>query len=76
MKVGGGVKLTPQKKVSSKNPALPGLNLKYWSRFEEEALDIQTTIECRFLLKCICDMILTYIQMNRIDMYSQHSSIS
>ena len=32
-------------------------------------------IECRFTLKCVLDMIITYNQMHRTDKYSQHSSI-
>ena len=38
-------------------------------------LEIQATIECRFTLKRVRDMIRTYGQMHRTDNYSQHSSI-
>ena len=31
----------------------------------KEFLDIQATIECRFTLKCVRDMIRTYSQMHR-----------
>ena len=31
-------------------------------------------IECGFILKLICDMIITYSQMHRAEEYSQHSS--
>ena len=41
----------------------------------KEFLDIQATIECRFTLKWVRDMIITYSQMHRTDKYSQHSSI-
>ena len=40
-----------------------------------ELLDIQATIECRFYLKCVRDMIITYSQMHLTDKYSQHNSI-
>ena len=30
----------------------------------KEFLDVQATIECRFILKCVCDMIITYSQYN------------
>ena len=39
----------------------------------KEHLDIQSTIECRFTLKCVRDI--TYSQLHRTDKYSQHSSI-
>ena len=38
-------------------------------------LDIQATIECRFTLKRVRDMIRTYSQMHRTDKYSKHSSV-
>ena len=41
----------------------------------KEFLDIQATRECRFPLKRLRDMIITYNQMYRTDKYSQHSSI-
>ena len=41
----------------------------------KELLDIQATIECRFTLKRVRDMIITYSQIHRTDKYSQHSSI-
>ena len=37
--------------------------------------DIQPTIECRFTLNCLCDMITKYSQMHCTDKYSQHSEI-
>ena len=37
----------------------------------KESLDIQATIECRFILKRVRDMIMTYIQMHRT--YSTHN---
>ena len=30
----------------------------------KDFLDIEATIECRFTLKCVCDMIITYSQYN------------
>ena len=42
----------------------------------KEFLEIQTTIECRFTLKCILDMIITSSQLNCTDKYSQQSSVS
>ena len=41
----------------------------------KEFFGIQTTKECRFTLKCVRDIIITYNQMHRTDKYSQHSSI-
>ena len=41
----------------------------------KEFLDIQTTIECGFTLKCVHDMTRTYSQMHRTDKYSEHSSV-
>ena len=41
----------------------------------KEFLNSQATIECRFTLKRVRDMLITYSQMNRTDKYSQHSSI-
>ena len=40
-----------------------------------EFFDIQATIECRFTLRPLRDMIITDSQMHRPDKYSQHSSI-
>ena len=44
-----------------------------WSK---EFLGIHATIQCRFTLKLVCDMIITYSQMDGTDNYSQHSSIT
>ena len=41
----------------------------------KEFLDIQRTIECRFTVKRVHDMIRTYSQMHHTDKYSRHSSI-
>ena len=41
----------------------------------KEFPDIQATIECRFTLKRVRDMIVTYSQMQRTDKYSQRSLI-
>ena len=41
----------------------------------KEFLGIQATTECRFTLKCICDMMRTHSQMHHTNKYSKHSSI-
>ena len=41
----------------------------------KEFLEIQATIECRFTLKPIYDMTITYSQMHHTHKYSQHRSI-
>ena len=41
----------------------------------KEFFDIQATTECKFTLRPLRDMIITYSQMHRSDKYSQHSSI-
>ena len=41
----------------------------------KEFLDIQASIECRFTLKLVCDMSITYNQMQRTDKYSQDNSV-
>ena len=43
--------------------------------FSKEFLDIQATIEGKFTLKHVRDMIITYNQMHHTDRYSQHSLI-
>ena len=49
------------------------LNFKY--RVCLDFLEIQPTIESRFTLKCLRDIIITYNQIHRTDKYSQPSSI-
>ena len=49
--------------------------LQIWRLNAKEFLDIQANRECRFTLKLVCDMIITYSQMHHTDKYSQHSSI-
>ena len=39
------------------------------------SLTFRQTIECRFTLTLVRDMIITYCEMHRTDKYSQHSSI-
>ena len=51
------------------------LNFRYRARFEQGVPDIQANIECRFTLKRVRDMIITYDQIHRTYKYSQHSSI-
>ena len=41
----------------------------------KEFLDIQASIECRFTLKLVRDMIIIYSQMHGTDKYSKQSSI-
>ena len=41
----------------------------------KEFLDNQTTVECGFTLKRVCDMIRTCRQISCIDKHSQHNSI-
>ena len=41
----------------------------------KEFLEVQETIECKFTLKCVCDMITKYSQKHYTDEYSQHSSM-
>ena len=41
----------------------------------KEFLDIQATIECGFILKCVRDMIRRYSRMHRTDKYSERSSV-
>ena len=43
-----------------------------WARISST---FRQTIECRFTLKLVRDMIITYSQMHRTDKYSQHSLI-
>ena len=54
-------------KIPGKKSSKPVLN--------KEFLDIQTTIECKFNLNRVYDMITTCYQMYSTDKYSQHSSI-
>ena len=54
---------------------LLSLKLQKSSVLSKVFLDIHATIECRFTLKCIHDIIIAYSQMCRADKYSQHSSI-
>ena len=42
----------------------------------KEFLDNKGTINCRFPLKRVRDMIITYGQKHHTDKYSQHSSIA
>ena len=48
-------------------------NFTYCACFEQE---VPSTTDCRFTLKCACDMIRTQSQMYHTDKYSQHSSIT
>ena len=41
----------------------------------KEFLDIQATIEYKFTLKRVLDMIITYNQTHFTDKYSQHNSV-
>ena len=57
--------------------SLMSVKLQIWRLFRarSEFINIQATIECRFTLKRVSDMIITYGQMHRTDKFSQHSSI-
>ena len=48
------------------------LNFKYCTK---DLLDIQTTIEYKFMLKHLREIITTYDQTHGTDKHSQHSSI-
>ena len=55
---------------------LLSLKLQIWHLLQaRSSLTFRQTIECRFTLKLVRDMIITYSQMHRTDKYSQHSSI-
>ena len=41
---------------------------------DNKLVDILATIDCRFSVKRVCDMIRTYRQMHCTDKYSQNSS--
>ena len=49
------------------------LNFRYHACFEKGVP--QATIECRFTLKRVGDMTISYTEMNRPDKYSKHNSI-
>ena len=39
------------------------------------SLTFRQTIKCRFTLKLVCDIIITYRKVHRTDKYSQHGSL-
>ena len=52
------------------------LNLRYRACFEQGVpWHSGKTTKCGFILKLVCNMVITYTQMHRTDKYSQHSSI-
>ena len=52
------------------------LNLQIWCLlWAKSSLTFRQTIACRFTLKPVHNMIITYSQMRRTDKFSQHSSI-
>ena len=53
---------------------MKGLNLDIVPVSSMEILDIQATIERRFTLKLIREMIIIYSQMHRTEKYPQHNS--
>ena len=56
--------------------SLLSLKLQIWCLLRtRSSLTFRHTIECRFTLKLVCDMIITYSQIHRADKCSQHSSI-
>ena len=44
--------------------------------FSKEFLDLEVTLEYGFTLKRVHDMIIMYSLIHRLEMYSQHSSIT
>ena len=51
------------------------LKLQIWRLLRARIVDIQASIECRFTLRLVRDMIIIYSQMHHSDKYWQHSSI-
>ena len=57
---------------------IPLLSLKFqiWCLLRaKSSLTFRQTIECKFTLKLLRDMIITYSKVHRTDKYSQHTSI-
>ena len=60
------------------HPVVLNMGPRVWKSSDlttRPSLHIRTTIECRFTLKRICGMIITYCQMHHTDKYFQHRSI-
>ena len=56
---------------------LLSLKLQTWSPLRaRSSLTFRQTIECKFTLKLVRHMIVTYSQMHRTDKYTHHSSIT
>ena len=55
---------------------IPFLSLKLVPVLSKEFLDIEATTECKFTLKRVRDMIITYRQIYRTDKYSQYNNLS
>ena len=55
---------------------LLSLKLQIWCLLRaRSSLTFRQSIECRFTLNLVHDIIITYSQMHRTDTYSQHTSI-
>ena len=61
--------------VASSNPVAATQTSDIETVSSKEFLYIQATIECKFTLKHLNDIITTYSPIRNTDMYSQHSSI-
>ena len=61
--------------LSRRKITLLSLKLQIWRLLRgRSSLTFRQTIECRFTLKLVRDMIIIYRQMHCTDKYSQHSS--
>ena len=54
---------------------LLSLKFQIWCLREGSSLAFRQTIECRFTLKLVRDIIITYSQMHRTDQFPLHNSI-
>ena len=53
------------------------LKLQIWRLLRaRSSLTLRQTIKCRFPMKLVCEMIITYSLMRRTDKYSQHSLLN
>ena len=67
--------LSDSNRVQTHNHLVCKWTLNHLAKLTKELLDIQAIVECRFTLKRIHDMIITYSQMDRTDKYQQRSLI-
>ena len=61
--------------MAGSNPVAVILTLHILPVSSKDFPEIQAIIDCRFTLKCVRGMIITYSQIYRINKYLQHSSI-